>query len=144
MTFVGTQGPSKLAPLPYGITGDTSDLRHFAVEQRDGSYLLFLWRTASVWNRDTKQPIAVPSKRLSLYLPTANYAAVRHPLSGTAMFPMGLDAATHRTPARHRRHPVGPSRPHHLAFPPRARLVSNQRPLAYGVGPCCYCVASPR
>ena len=98
MTFVGTQGPSKLAPLPYGITGDTSDLRHFAVEQRDGSYLLFLWRTASVWNRDTKQPIAVPSKRLSLYLPTANYAAVGTPLSGTAMFPMGLDAATHRTP----------------------------------------------
>ena len=97
MALVGTQGPSKLAALPYGISGDTSDLRHFAVAQADGSYLLFLWRTASVWNRDLKQRIAVPAKRLSLSLPTASAAAVGTPLAGTAMFPMAIDAASRRT-----------------------------------------------
>ena len=97
MALVGTKGPSKLASLPYGISGDTSDLRHFAVAQADGSYLLFLWRTASVWNRDLKQRIAVPAKRLSLSLPTASAAAVGTPLAGTAMFPMAIDAASRRT-----------------------------------------------
>ena len=96
MAIVGTQGPSKLAALPYGIGGDTSDLRHFALQQGDGSYLLFLWRTASVWNRETKQRIAVAPKRLSLWLPTAAGVEVGTPLAGTGMFPVRLDAASKR------------------------------------------------
>jgi hypothetical protein len=95
MALVGTQGPSKLAALPYGIQGDTTDLRHFAVEQADGSYLLFLWRTASVWNRDTKTPIVVAPKSLSLWLPTATDAGVGNPLSSTGMFPVALDGSRH-------------------------------------------------
>ena len=97
MTIVGTQAPSKLAALPYGIQGDTTDLRHFAVQQTDGTFLLFLWRTASVWNRDTKQRIAVAPKRLSVWLPTAAGAEVANPLAGTGMWPLALDGSRRTT-----------------------------------------------
>jgi hypothetical protein len=97
MAMVGTQGPSKLAALPYGIQGDTTDLRHFAVEQADGTYLLFLWRTASVWNRTTKTPIVVSPKRLSIWLPTASGVDGGNPMLGAGMLPSRLDATSKRT-----------------------------------------------
>jgi hypothetical protein len=93
MSMVGTQGPSKLVALPYGILGDTSDLRHLAVQQGDGTYLLFLWRTASLWDRVTKQRIAVPRRRLSVWLPTASAVEGGNPLAGPGMLPSTLDAA---------------------------------------------------
>jgi hypothetical protein len=96
MTMVGTQGPSNLAALQYSIQGDTTDLRHFAVEQADGTYLLFLWRTASVWNRDTKTPIVVAPKRLSVWLPTASGFEGGDPLLSSGMLPGKLDATSKR------------------------------------------------
>jgi hypothetical protein len=96
MAMVGTQRPSKLVALPYQIGGDTADLRHVVVQQADGQYLLFLWRTASVWNRDTKQRITVAPKRMSVWLPTASGVEVGTPLSGTGMFPVRIDAASRR------------------------------------------------
>lgn len=94
--MVGTQGPSKLTALPYHVGGDTSDLRHLVVQQADHQYLLFLWRTASVWDRTTKQRIAVAPKRLSVWLPTASGAEVGTPLAGTGMFPVRIDPGTQR------------------------------------------------
>jgi hypothetical protein len=66
------------------------------VQRADGTHLLFLWRTASVWNRDTKQPIKVAARRLSLWLPTASGVEVGNPLSSTGMFPVRLDATSRR------------------------------------------------
>jgi hypothetical protein len=90
MSMVGAQGPSKLAALPYAVQGDTSDLRHFVLQQGDGSHLLVLWRTASVWNRGTKQRIAVDPRRLTVSLPTASSVEVGDPLAGPGFLPTPL------------------------------------------------------
>jgi hypothetical protein len=69
LAMLGTSRPATPAPLPFTLAGDTSDLRRLVLQQADGSHLLILWRTASVWNRDTKQRLAVAPKRYTVTVP---------------------------------------------------------------------------
>lgn len=76
LAMVGTAGPAVPAPLAYGIAGDTSDLRQVVLQKADGSHLLILWRTASVWDRDAQQRVAVADKRYTIWVPgISSYAA---------------------------------------------------------------------
>ena len=91
MGMVGTQGPSRPAALSYSIAGDTSDLRQLVLHKADGTHLIVLWRTASIWNRDAKQRVAVAPKRLAVSLPGASSAEVGNPIAGPGMLPVRLD-----------------------------------------------------
>lgn len=76
LAMVGNGGPSVVTPLAYGIAGDTSDLRQVVLERADGSHLLILWRTASVWDPETRRRLPVEDKRYSIWVPgIRSYAA---------------------------------------------------------------------
>jgi hypothetical protein len=91
MGMVGTQGPSRPAALSYSIAGDTSDLRQLVLHKGDGTHLVVLWRTASIWNRDAKQRVGVAPRRLTVSLPGAASAEVGNPVAGPGMLPVRLD-----------------------------------------------------
>jgi hypothetical protein len=85
LAMVGTDRRAQLTPLPYAIAGDTSDLRRLVLEQADGSHLLILWRTASVWNRDAKQRLVVAPRRYAITVPDLESYAAGDPIAGPAL-----------------------------------------------------------
>jgi hypothetical protein len=91
MGMVGTQGPSKPAALSYSIAGDTSDVRQLVIQKGDGTHLVVLWRTASMWVRESRQRIPVTSRRLTVSLPGVTSAEVGNPITGPGMLPVRLD-----------------------------------------------------
>jgi hypothetical protein len=93
LTMVGRSGPAEVARLPYAISGDMSDLRQLVLQKGDGSHLLILWRTASVWNRDTQQSLAVVPKRYTLTLPSAVSAGAGDPVGSPGFMPVHIDGA---------------------------------------------------
>jgi hypothetical protein len=91
MAMVGAQGPSKPASLPFTVAGDTSDVRQLVLHKGDGTHLLILWRTASLWDRATKQRIGVAPRRMTVALPTATAVEAGNPIAGPGMLPVRLD-----------------------------------------------------
>jgi hypothetical protein len=91
MTMVGSSGPAVVAPLAYSLEGDTSDLRQIVLQKADGSHLLILWRTASVWDRDRRQNLVVAPRRYTLTLPSAVTAEAGDPHQSSGFMPVGLD-----------------------------------------------------
>ncbi len=81
LSLVGQQAPPKLTPLPYSITSRASDLRQLVLQQTDHTYLLILWRNASIWNTTTRKPIAVPPATITLNLPTATNLTSADPIT---------------------------------------------------------------
>lgn len=85
--MVGDGAPAA-APLRYAVTGDTDDLRQLLLQQADGTYLLALWRTASVWNRDTKTRLTVAPKSYVIDAPDAIDVARGDPNAGPGFAPV--------------------------------------------------------
>lgn len=52
--------------LHYGITGGDANLRSMAFARAGGGFTLVIWRAESIWNRDTRQPTAVPAVPLTV------------------------------------------------------------------------------
>lgn len=73
----GTQGP-----LAYRLDSGPADLRAQYFRRADGKYIIALWRTASVWNRDTKAAITVSPASVSVTLPDAEAVAELKPVTG--------------------------------------------------------------
>jgi hypothetical protein len=89
LAMVGTDAPAT-ARLRYSISGDTDDLRQLLLEQADGTYLLILWRTASVWDRDARRDLDVTPKPYVVAVPDAVAAARGNPHLGTGFSPAGV------------------------------------------------------
>src|SRR5215212_2119916 len=68
-----------------GVTVEThpADLRWQLLQRAVGDYVLALWRTASVWNPDTRTPITVAPASVTVRAPYMNSATVSRPLDGT-------------------------------------------------------------
>lgn len=90
--MVGRSGPGVVAPLAYGIAGDTSDLRQVVLQRADGSHLLILWRTASVWDRDAQRRLTVADSRLTIWVPGVSSFAAGDPVDSPSMVPGQLRA----------------------------------------------------
>jgi hypothetical protein len=93
LTMAGTTGPGNVSRLPYSLDGDTSDVRRLVLQKGDGSHLLILWRTASVYDRDNRQDLVVVPKRYTLTLPSAVNAEVGDPIHSDGFMPVGIDGA---------------------------------------------------
>ena len=89
LTMVGSGAPATF-PLRYAVTGDTRDLRQLLLQQADGTYLLALWRTASVWDRDTKTRLTVQPKSYILDAPDALEVARGDPHLGPGFTPLSV------------------------------------------------------
>jgi hypothetical protein len=72
LTIVGTdtRAPS-LRPLRVTFSATVPDLRRLVLRKADGSYLVALWRLASVWDRDRRRPLAVDPLPVTVDLPDA-------------------------------------------------------------------------
>jgi hypothetical protein len=62
-------------PLQLAVDRGPSDLRTLLLRRSDGAYVLALWRDASFWDRDARQPIGVEPEPVEVRLPTARSVA---------------------------------------------------------------------
>jgi hypothetical protein len=90
LAMVGSSAPAT-SPLLYAVTGDTADLRQLVLQQADGTYLLVLWRTASVWDRDARRDLDVSPKPYVVDAPDALSVARGNPHFGTDFAPVTND-----------------------------------------------------
>jgi hypothetical protein len=74
-----SEEPVERAPLELSVEDGPVDLRTLLLRRSDGAYVLALWRHASVWDRDARQPIEVEPAPVELNLPTAKSAAKVEP-----------------------------------------------------------------
>jgi hypothetical protein len=91
LALLSKQPPASLRPLRVGVAGQPSDLRQLTLQQPDGSYLVFLWRLASVWDRDQRRPLSVDPVRLTVSLPDATRATLIDPVASTFEWPLQIE-----------------------------------------------------
>ena len=89
--MIGTSAPATVTPLAHSVAGDASDLRRIVVQQDDGTHLLVLWRTASVWDRWARRPLEVAPIRYTVSVPGATAYDAGDPMLGTGYLPGRLD-----------------------------------------------------
>jgi len=66
------------------LNGDsTGDLQQLVLQRANGSYVVALWRTASIWNHDTLTNVNVTPEQISVGLPTATSVTAADPITGT-------------------------------------------------------------
>jgi hypothetical protein len=91
LALVGDQAPATLTPLQLSITQAPDDLQQIVLQQSAHSYLVVLWRLASVWNVNDRKPIAVADSPLTLQIPNATSASSADPLNTQTLTAMTLD-----------------------------------------------------
>ena len=94
LDMTGSSAPPSLRPLALTIGGDTRDVRSLLLQQGARRYALVLWRTASVWDRDARRPLAVAPRRVTVSAPRAATVAVGRPAAGTTEPAMRLRTGT--------------------------------------------------
>jgi len=90
--FISTIGYGKptTSGLRMLIEQQPPDLQTLLVQQDATHYVLAMWRTASVWNRDTQTPLSVPPAGVRLLLPDATSLQLAKPLSSSVASPVGI------------------------------------------------------
>jgi hypothetical protein len=88
-------GPVQVTGLPFEVAGTTSGLRSLVLQQADRTYLLALWRTASVWDRSARRRLTVTPRRLEVHVPGALTVELGDPMEGSGFLPGRL--ASERT-----------------------------------------------
>lgn len=91
-------------PFGYTVSGNREDLRQLLLEKRDGSYYLALWRSGSVWDAGSRQPIQPGSAPVEIHSARALAAASEFQpnvsASPTAALPVKAGAVTVRVGTR--------------------------------------------
>jgi hypothetical protein len=81
LTVVGREGGRPaLRPLGIEITGRKGGVRRLVLRKADGSYIVALWRLASVWDRDRRQPLHVAPRSLAVRIAGARRISVADPI----------------------------------------------------------------
>ena len=74
----------RLRPLALEVLGAAGDVRRLVLQKADGSYLVALWRTASVWDTDRRRPEAVAPAGLTVRIPGAARVELANPVASAA------------------------------------------------------------
>ncbi|MEA2419903.1 MAG: hypothetical protein QOE60_2109 [Thermoleophilaceae bacterium] len=94
LTLVGPAGRHpRLRPLRLHVSGP-ADLHRLVLRKADGTYLVALWRTASVWDIERKRPLHVAPRRVWVAIPGAKRLAAADPVRSPRLI---------RAPLRHGR-----------------------------------------
>ncbi|MEA2331504.1 MAG: hypothetical protein QOH58_1642 [Thermoleophilaceae bacterium] len=73
-----------LRPLRLSVSGRDGDLRRLVLQKADGTYVVALWRLASVWDRDRRRPLSVAPRRLAVKIPGAGRITATDPVRSAA------------------------------------------------------------
>jgi hypothetical protein len=76
----GSEGRSRLRPLRMRVSRPAGEVRRLVLQKPDGTYVVALWRHASVWDRERRRPLRVAPDRIALDLPSAARVAVANPI----------------------------------------------------------------
>jgi hypothetical protein len=87
LEIVGTSGPAELEPFGFSASGRC---RHLLIQKADGSYVVFLWRLDSVWDRHARQPIGVAPEPVTITVPDARWVREIRPMESTEETPLTL------------------------------------------------------
>ena len=79
----------RLRPLHVNVSRGNG-VRRLLLQKADGTYLLALWRLASVWDREERRRLRVTPRALSVALPDARRVAVADPVASTDTRPLKL------------------------------------------------------
>ncbi len=90
LALVGQQSPATLTPLRLEIQSGSRDLRQLVLQQADHSYLVILWRTASIWDTGKRRPRHISSRPVTLKVPRAQSAARADPITTGSLLPLEL------------------------------------------------------
>ena len=90
LSLVGQQTPATLTPLALGTIAAPSDLRQLVLQQADHTYLIVLWRTASIWDVTHRRAVNVRPAGVTLELPNATSAASADPITTNTLTPLNL------------------------------------------------------
>jgi hypothetical protein len=77
-------GRPRLRPLRLGVSGGAG-VRRLLLRKADGSYLLALWRTASIWDAAKRRPLRLGARPVTVQLPRGGRAAVADPVASTRL-----------------------------------------------------------
>ena len=80
----------RLRALALTISGEAPHVRRLVLQRADGTYLVALWRLASVWDQERGRALTVGADRLSLQLPDAARATVTDPVISARERPLRL------------------------------------------------------
>ncbi len=93
IAHVSDPGPVfNLTPLSYSLSGN---VHHLLLQRRNGTFVLILWDEAQEWNPDTRQPISISPRPVTL-----TFSNVPHAMSSTTFDENGEVATTNVSAAR--------------------------------------------
>jgi hypothetical protein len=90
LALVGQQSPATLAPLKLDVSTGPNDLRQLVLEQADHTYVAILWRTASIWDTNTRRPLHVSASPITLQIPDAATVTSADPITTGNLSPLDL------------------------------------------------------
>jgi hypothetical protein len=73
-----------LRPVGVTVSGAPRDLRRLVLRRRDGTYVVALWRQASVWDTAARRALRDPARRIAVRVAGATTASVTDPVAGGA------------------------------------------------------------
>ncbi len=82
------RAPRRLRPLRVRISTEARDVRKLVLQKADGTYLVVLWRLASVWDRDRRVPQGVGARSVAVAIPGARTVKRADPLASTRLRPV--------------------------------------------------------
>jgi hypothetical protein len=79
--------PGALRELPLAVSGDVTGVAHLLLQRADGTYVLALWQTGSLWDLAKRADrAALPTRRVLLDVPGFQ-ATVHHPVTSDSGVP---------------------------------------------------------
>ncbi len=85
LTLVGREGGRpRLRPLRLSVSGAGRDVRRLVLRKADGTYLVALWRTASIWDTAHRRSLGVRPRALTVRLPGAPRVDLADPVASAS------------------------------------------------------------
>ena len=81
--------PPVVRELDHGVAGAGRDVRELVLDRADGTALVVLWRTASIWDRSAKRELTVRPDTVHVQIPAVRGVTITDPVTGA-----GPSAAT--------------------------------------------------